>query len=241
VFLFTSNESINSPGNQINPPDLDQYGTKYYYQVSAVTTGGRSTPPSPTSNTVTYTLPPANVRAVASGTNAVTVSWNAALPANSSGTTYHVQRSVSVGGGYANVPQGTCSSTGQFLSCTDTQISAGTNYYYKVSATPVGGGESAFSPAASALVQTAPPTGLVATPQSTSAVVLSWPAAVAPAGFTITYKVVRAENSLGTTNPTTLGSPTCSGSPLSCTLTDTQGQAGKTFFYFYWKFFSNIS
>jgi fibronectin type 3 domain-containing protein len=104
-------------------------GTTYYYKVAAVDSAGTSAQSSevsaaPTSG-VTVPSAPTGVTATA-GTNQVSLSWTA----SSGATSYNVYRSTSSGGegstAYASGLTGT--------SYTDTGVTAGTTYYYKVAA-----------------------------------------------------------------------------------------------------------
>jgi fibronectin type 3 domain-containing protein len=104
-------------------------GTKYYYKVAAVNSAGTSAQSSEVSATPTsgVTIPPVptGVSATA-GTNQVSLGWTA----SSGATSYNVYRSTSSGGegttAYASGITGT--------SYTNTAVTDGTKYYYKVAA-----------------------------------------------------------------------------------------------------------
>jgi len=117
-------------------------GTTYYYAVSAVNSAGESsnspqasaTPSAP----VTAPAAPMGLQATA-GSAQVSLSWTA----SASATSYHVKRSTTNGGPYAQVAAPTTTSD------TDTGLTNGTTYYYVVSAVN-SAGESANSSQVSA-------------------------------------------------------------------------------------------
>ncbi|MDR2798081.1 MAG: fibronectin type III domain-containing protein [Treponema sp.] len=103
--------------------------TTYYYKVSAVTGARESEQSSSVSVTTSvYGVPsvPSGVTAAAQSSSSILISWNAVSGAAS----YRVYRSASESGTY----QVGSSSTITTPSYTDTGLSAGTTYYYKVSA-----------------------------------------------------------------------------------------------------------
>jgi fibronectin type 3 domain-containing protein len=97
--------------------------TTYYYKVSAYNTGGESAQSGQVSGTTTPAVPSGVTASQASSTSS-TVSWNPVTGA----TGYRIYRSLSSSGTYTQV--GT--STG--ASYTNTGLTSGTYYYYKVSA-----------------------------------------------------------------------------------------------------------
>ncbi|SPE25524.1 conserved exported hypothetical protein [Acidobacteriia bacterium SbA2] len=115
-------------------------GTKYYYVVTAVNTGGESGNSNEASATPTVAPPaaPTGLSATA-GDKQVALTWSASAAA----TSYNVKRSTTTGGPYTTVnsPTGT--------SYTDMGLTDGTKYYYVVSAVNAGG-ESANSTEVSA-------------------------------------------------------------------------------------------
>jgi fibronectin type 3 domain-containing protein len=102
-------------------------GTAYYYVVSALNAAGESANSSQTSATpVAPATPPAapsGLQATA-GNAQVSLTWTASTGA----TSYHVKRSTTSGGPYAQVAAPTTTSD------TDTGLTNGTTYYYVVSA-----------------------------------------------------------------------------------------------------------
>jgi hypothetical protein len=125
-------------------------GTTYFYKVTAVNAVGESVPSAEVSATPQVAPPaaPTNLSAAA-GNAQVTLTWTASTGA----TSYNVFRSTTAGGeGTTPFVSGLTSTT-----FTDTGVTNGTTYFYKVSALN-GGGQSGPSNEASA-TPTAPFTG----------------------------------------------------------------------------------
>ena len=144
---------------------------------------------------------PANVTATAQSSTSILVTWSASTDNASGVTTYRVFRDGSA------VPVATISHP--TTSFTDTQLTGGVRYSYRVSAidgAPVPN-ESAQSAAASATPPdiTAPsvPSGLAATPASSSSVTLTWNASTDVSGI-FAYRVYRNG---GSTAIATIASP----------------------------------
>ncbi len=190
-------------------------GTAYYYVVSAVNAAGESANSSQVSATpVAPAAPPAAPTGLqATGGNAqVILNWTASTGA----TSYHVKRSTTSGGPYAQI------AAPASANYTDTGLANGTTYYYVVSAVN-SAGESANSSQVSAtpvapLAPPAMPTGLQAT-AGNAQVVLSWNAS---AGAT-SYNVLRSATSGGPY--TTVATPT------GTNYTDTGLTNGTTYYY----------
>jgi len=102
--------------------------TAYYYKVAAVNSGGES-PQSSYVTATTLLAAPTGVTAVANSTSSITISWSSVAGA----TGYRVYRSGTSDGTYTEV--GSSSST----SYTNTGLTAGTTFYYKVAAYNSGG------------------------------------------------------------------------------------------------------
>lgn len=135
---------------QIAAPTSNSYtdtgltnGTKYFYVVSAVNSGGESANSSEVSATPSapLTAPAAPTGLHATGGNAqVSLSWSASTSAAS----YNVKRSTTNGG-----PYNTAVASPTVTNYTDTTVTNGTTYYYVVSAVNTAG-QSANSAQASA-------------------------------------------------------------------------------------------
>jgi len=135
---------------QISAPTSNSYtdtgltnGTKYFYVVSAVNSGGESANSSEVSATPSapLTAPATPTGLHATGGNAqVSLSWSASTSAAS----YNVKRSTANGG-----PYNTAVASPTVTNYTDTTVSNGTTYYYVVSAVN-SAGQSANSAQASA-------------------------------------------------------------------------------------------
>jgi fibronectin type 3 domain-containing protein len=135
---------------QISAPTSTNYtdtglsnGTKYFYEVSAVDSGGESANSSEVSATPVAPLsaPATPTGLQTTGGNAqVNLSWNASAGA----ATYNVKRSTTNGG-----PYNTAVASPTATNYTDTTVTNGTTYYYVVSAVNTAG-QSANSAQASA-------------------------------------------------------------------------------------------
>jgi fibronectin type 3 domain-containing protein len=190
-------------------------GTKYFYVVSAVNSGGESANSSEVSATPTApAVPPATPTGLqaTAGNAQVSLSWNASAGA----TSYHVKRSTSSG----TESQISAPASNSF---TDAGVTNGTKYFYVVSAVN-SNGESANSSevnATPAAPATAPamPTGLQAT-AGNAQVSLSWNAST---GAT-SYNVKRS---------TVTGGPFSStvASPTATNYVDSAVTNGTTYFY----------
>jgi O-glycosyl hydrolase len=190
-------------------------GTTYYYQVTAVNSGGESPKSSEASATPNLAPPaaPTNVTATAGNTQ-VTLNWTASTGA----TSYNIYRSTTSGGEGSTPYRAGVSST----SFTDTGLTNGTTYFYQVTAVN-GGGESPKSSEASATPNLAPPaapTNVTATASNTQ-VTLNWTAST---GAT-SYNIYRSTTSGGEgSTPYRTGVSTTS-------FTDTGLTNGTTYFY----------
>jgi fibronectin type 3 domain-containing protein len=190
-------------------------GTKYFYKVAAVNAGGTSALSTEASATPEPPAPAAPTGLTATPGNAsVTLSWTAPTGAAS----YNIYRGTTAGGESA-----TPIATGVVAaSYTDSGLTNGTKYFYKVAALNAGG-TSALSAEASATPEPpapAAPTGLTATPGNAS-VTLSW---TAPAGAA-SYNVYR-----GTTAGGESATPIATG-VVAASYTDSGLTNGTKYFY----------
>jgi fibronectin type 3 domain-containing protein len=192
-------------------------GTTYYYKVAAVNSAGTSAQSSEVSATptsgVTVPAAPTGVTATA-GTGKVTLGWTA----SSGATSYNVYRSTSSGGEGTTAYASGLTTT----SYTDTGVTAGTTYYYKVAAVNSAGTSAQSSEVSAAPTATVPatPTGVTAT-AGTNQVSLSWSAS---SGAT-SYSVYRSTSSGGE------GTTAYASGLTSTTYTDTGVSAGTTYYY----------
>ena len=141
---------VSGAETQISAPTSNSYtdtgltnGTKYFYVVSAVNSGGESGNSSEVSATPSapLTAPATPTGLQATGGNAqVSLSWSASTGA----TSYNVKRSTTNGG-----PYNTAVASPTATNYTDTTVTNGTTYYYVVSAVNTAG-QSANSAQASA-------------------------------------------------------------------------------------------
>jgi fibronectin type 3 domain-containing protein len=150
--------------------------TLYYYKVSTVHSKGESGQSSPISAMTSAETPvqsPIGLNASALGSSSIQVTWSSV----SGATGYRVYRSNSAGGVY-NFLDSTSA-----LSYTDSGLSAGTAYYYKVSSVKNSQESAMSSSYASATTQTeggtidyppTMPTGLVVSSASSGSITLSW-------------------------------------------------------------------
>jgi subtilisin family serine protease/fibronectin type 3 domain-containing protein len=167
-------------------------GTTYFFKVSAVNGVGEgslsneatATPVAP------LTAPGAPTSLAASGGNGqVALSWTA--PASNGGsaiTGYKIYRGIVAGGeAYTGI-------TVAGTNYTNTGLTNGTTYFFKVSAVnAVGEGSLSNEASATAATIPSPPLSLAATPHRTKGVVLTWAAPTSTGGLAITgYRIYRS-------------------------------------------------
>lgn len=197
-------------------------GNKYYYVVKATTAGGNSANSSEAS-AVTPTTIPSGLVGTASTSTSVYLFWTA-----SSGTDpiyYSLKRANNSGGPYS-VVVGCTNITS--ASCTDSSVTSGSNYYYVVSASNAAG-TTANSTELALTSQASPPTNLLATAASSSAVNLSWTGS--SGGAAVSYIVSRA---LQTGGPyTAIASGGCAGAITypSASCQDTTASPATKYYY----------
>ncbi len=181
-------------------------GTRYYYRIRAVNSGGTSTP-SGTANALTMPATPTTFTAtVISGTQ-VNLSWSTATGA----TSYSLERSADAGATWSLLAASQAGTT-----YSDTSASAGVTYTYRVKAINTSGNSGPVS--ATALTWPGTPAGLAATVTANSAT-LTWTAVPGAAS----YSVERSTN--GGTTWTAVGSPT------AATFSNTGLAAGTAYSY----------
>jgi fibronectin type 3 domain-containing protein len=168
-------------------------GTKYYYEVEALNSGGTSVP-SRLAAALTFPGAPAGVRAKAVSATQISLNWTAVTGAAS----YVVSRSTTTGGPYTAVGS-THAST-----FTSSGLNAATTYYFVVQGQN-GSGLSPDSLEVSALTTPAAPGGVSATPMSSSQINLEW----SPVSGATSYRVLQSATSGGPYQ--NVGSPTTTG------------------------------
>jgi uncharacterized protein (TIGR02145 family) len=194
-------------------------GTTYYYKVSAYngsTESPQSAYASATANTPIPTVPavPIGVTAAVESSTSIVVSWTTV-----SGTTgYYVYRSTSATGTYTKVGDVTSESS----SYTNTGLSVGTTYYYKVSAYNgiSESSQSSYASAATPLVPLNPPASITAVETSLSAITVSWSAVSGAIGYRV-YRGTSVDGGYEHVGTTASTSYTNTGLPINVT-------------YYYW-------
>lgn len=116
----------NTTGVSYNDTTDLVYGTTYFYVVRAINAGGRSVVSNEVSATATGQAAPTSLAISASGSGSLSLTWVAAAGA----TTYNLYRGLSAGN-QATAPVATGLTGTTF---TDTGLTNGTTYYYKMTA-----------------------------------------------------------------------------------------------------------
>ncbi|MFH0759146.1 MAG: fibronectin type III domain-containing protein [Bacteroidota bacterium] len=158
------------PANRISYTSLGLVdGTRYYYMVRALTSGGIYSLNSNEANAITDLSAPTNLTALALNASSIEIHW---INNSASETAYSIERSLSSGSGYAVVTSVPANST----SYVNVNLGDETRYYYRVRA--IGPyGNSRYSNVASALTPLAKPLApdqFTATALSTCSVALAW-------------------------------------------------------------------
>ena len=217
----TSGNEVLLPGPLVGPNSFNDTGltngTSYFYKVTAVNGIGEG-PLSGEVSAVPATTPGIPVPVATPGNASVSLSWPAPLNNGSTITSYKVYRSTSSGGeSFLN-----STASGSF---TDTTVSNGTQYFYKVSAVnSVGEGTLSGEVSATPVVPaaTVPAAPVISATAGDTTVGLSW-SAPATGGSPITgYKIYRS---------TTAGSELFLIANGSTAFTDTGRTNGTTYFY----------
>ena len=160
-------------------------GTTYFYRVRATNASGDSAYSNEASAATLDALPaaPSGLSATAISTSQINLSWTDNA---TNETGFKIERKTGSGGTYAQI-----GTTGAGVTTyTDTGLTAGTTYFYRVRATNAAG-DSAYSAEASATTLISPPSapsGLTATTISSSQINLSWTDVATETGFKIERK-----------------------------------------------------
>jgi fibronectin type 3 domain-containing protein len=151
--------------------------TYYYYKVSAYNEAGEGARSSYSSTGRTYPSVPTGVSAIAASSSSITVSWNSASDASY----YHIYRSDAPEGQYTQIY-----SYHSGTSYTNSSLTAGTTYYYKVSVYNNNSGyEGAQSGYASATTCPPAPSNIRAAVNAGNQIVISWEAVSGATGYTV--------------------------------------------------------
>ncbi|MDR3711036.1 MAG: fibronectin type III domain-containing protein [Capsulimonadaceae bacterium] len=188
--------------------------TQYFYTVTAVNVDESA--PSNEANATTFAAAPTGLTAVA-GSQQVSLTWTA----SSGAASYKVYRGTSVNGEAATAVASGVTAT----SYTDTSLTDGTTYYYKVSAVGVGG-EGPVSSEASATPLPDAPTGLTATAGNLQ-VSLSWTVSVGA----LTYNVYRGTSANGESSIPVATGLTAAAKATTVSYNDTGLSDGTTYYY----------
>jgi fibronectin type 3 domain-containing protein len=182
-------------------------GTTYYYKAAAYNaagTGGRSA----SASAATVPASPTGLAVSSVTSSSATLTWTAV----SGATGYYMYRSGSAEGSYEEVGSSTSDSY------TDTGLASDTTYYYKAAAYNAAGtgGRSAYISATTVLPA---PTGLTASPATSSSITLSWTAVSGAAGYYV-YRSGSAE-----------GDYSQAGTSTTTSYADTGLSSGTTYYY----------
>jgi len=199
--------------------------TTYYYTVSAYNSGGESSQSSYVSATTMTAIPavPSGVTATVASSSSITVSWSSVTGASG----YAVYRSTSASGTYSYV------TSTSYTSYTDTYLSSGTTYYYKVSAYNsdyVESSQSSYTYATTLTNVLNPPSSVTATAASSSSITVSWSSVTGATG----YEVYRSTSASGTYSY--VGYTTSSTS-----YTNTGLSSNTTYYYKVYAYNSNVT
>jgi titin len=144
-------------------------GTTYYYRIKAVNAGGGSSyAPVASVTTLSLPAPPSGLTTIASSSTAIDLSWT---DASANETGFQIERSLTSDTGFSLITTTAANAT----SYSNTGLTSGTTYYYRVRAVNAGG-ESAYTTEANATTPSIPssPSGLIATSASTTSINLAW-------------------------------------------------------------------
>lgn len=193
--------------------------TKYYYAVQAADTAADLSPMSAIISLTTPAPPaaPTGLTATAPSTSKVSLSWSAAASGGLPIKYYYVFRGASS----SNLTQLAIIAGTSYV---DSTVASGSKYYYGVEAADSGMDFSAMSTAVSIAVPTAPgtPTGLAATPQTTTKISLAWNASVS-GGLAVQYYHVYRGNSAANLSQIAV--------ITMASYTDTSGSPATTYYY----------
>ena len=154
--------------------------TTYEYRISATDAGGSSATSSPLTDT-TYLPAPTGLAAMAASATSINLTW----ASDPGATSYKLERSPNNTTWTALAPSPAL--TGASIGYTDTGVTTGATFYYRISAIDAVGTSSASS-VANALTYTTAPT-VTAVSKSASEIDLSWGTAVGATSYTLQTSV----------------------------------------------------
>lgn len=241
----STNGAYASVGTDTASPFTDSTGlvagTTYYYRITASDAASNTSAPAPSATTgISATTVDNQAPSAPSGlysplqtTSSISLAWNAStgVPAGEA-ITYKVFRSTSTNGTYTQVGGNITAPTVTYIDSTG--LTAGTTYYYKVSATdtagnsfgqvPVGG----YAIATLAPSDTQPPTvptGLQVTGTTSSSISLSWNASTDVGGSAVQGYIIYRSTTSG-------GTYTSVGAASGTSYTDSVGLTASTTYYY---------
>jgi fibronectin type 3 domain-containing protein/archaellum component FlaG (FlaF/FlaG flagellin family) len=187
-----------------------QLNSSYYYKVSALNSGGESIPSIFVSGTTTLSAP-TDLSVSAQTVSSLTINWSLVPGASS----YRIYRSAAFDGLYNQI------GTPAAASYTDTGLSSGTRYYYKVSAVD-NEAESAQSVSVSGTTRLSAPSGLNVSSAATGSITLNWSSVPEASSYKV-YRSTRADSTSYPYNQI--------GTSVATSYTDTGLSAGTTYYY----------
>ena len=196
-------------------------GTTYYYKISAINQYGTGTATG-VANALASDVPAqvTNLTATAQSGKEIDLAWTAPNNGGSAITGYQIERSTDGGTTYTDLVANTNTSA---TSYTDINLTAGTTYYYKVSAINLVGTGATSTPA-NALAGDRPDqiTVLSATAQAGSEIIVNW-TAPADNSYAITSYLIQSSPDQQTWST--------AGSSTTTSFTDTSLAIGSTYYY----------
>ncbi|MFQ5454664.1 MAG: fibronectin type III domain-containing protein [Nitrospirota bacterium] len=158
-------------------------GLVYYYQVRAYSAAAGYSAYSNEASAITPIAPPTSLNATVISTSQIDLTW---IDNSASEDGFKIERKQGVSGTYIQLPSVILADATAY---SDTGLTDGTNYYYRIRATN-SNGDSTYSNEVSVWTPLNPPTGLIATTQSESAIKIDWSdQSAAETGFKIERKV----------------------------------------------------
>jgi titin len=218
VFRGATSSNLSQVATVAQPAYTDASGspaTRYYYGVEAADTSGNVSSMSAIVPVSTPRPPaaPANLVATPASTSSIGLTWSAAASGGLPVQNYHVYRGTTA----SNLSQLAIVSQ---TSYTDSTVTAAAKYYYAVAAADTAADLSPMSAIVTATVPSVPsaPTGLLATPVSTTKTSLTW-SVPASRGLPIqNYRVFRGTTGSNLSQVATVAQPAytdASGSPAT--------------------------